>query len=361
MPKPGVDYSKAGGFLRSAAQASGWSLCVGAGISLPLFPSWTELVARLLEAKHPQADAKRLAEHLLQDFSPDAIIQAASNRSKLTSQEFADRVSDALYRDIRDSLSESEWTAVSCVMARPGTKGVDRQTWRKFLDAFRNTLSPTTALDLAKVLLERLDTNMAPRAILSFNAEPLLFALVNALFMERATAGFTTTPAARMGRDRLDMVVRSISYRSADRVPFIACHGMLPIPGQSAISPMVSLDKLVFSESEYLQLANTSFSWQSSAFLEKCGSSRIVFVGVSLSDPNMRRWLSWVHDNRLNELKEMNAIPESSTTHFWLRKYPKDSEQKPWIEAAVAHLGVRLIWLNDWSDAGATLDSMIEA
>ena len=270
-------------------------------------------------------------------------------------------MANALYRDIRSRLTHSQWAAVSCVMARPGKRGINQQTWREFLDAFRNALSPTTAMDLANLLVDKLETEWAPSAILSFNAEPLLFALVNALSSERATNGFTVNPAARSDREQLNLVTRSISSRSADRVPFIACHGMLPVPDQPAVPPMVSLDKLVFSETEYLQLANTSFSWQSSAFLETCSSSRIVFVGVSLSDPNMRRWLSWVHDNRLNELNEMNANSQSSTTHFWLRKRPKERGQEPWIEAAVAHLGVRVVWLDDWPDAGPTLKSMIEA
>ena len=30
-----------------------------------------------------------------------------------------------------------------------------------------------------------------------------------------------------------------------------------------------------------------------------------------------------------------------------------------WVESTVAHLGVRLVWLDDWSEMGAALTSML--
>ena len=91
----------------------------------------------------------------------------------------------------------------------------------------------------------------------------------------------------------LDLVTHSISHKKSDRIPFYFCHGLVPVPGQPRRrGSLQSIDKLVFSEAEYLQLANSSYSWQSTVFLDVCASKSVVFIGVSLSDSNMRRWLS---------------------------------------------------------------------
>lgn len=218
--------------------------------------------------------------------------------------------------------------------------------------------SGTSALDIAAVLTSVLGTEMTPAAILSFNAEPLLFALVNALTSERAMAD--GPPRAGQDRQWFDLITRSISNRQAGRVPYILCHGMLPVPTRHPIATMASVDKLVFSEGDYLQLANSAYSWQSSAFLDVAGSRRVVFVGVSFSDPNMRRWLSWQQENRAREIAAIGEGRHSSTPHLWLRVAPTERAEIGWIEAAVQHLGVRVVWMDNWSETGRVLKSLLE-
>ena len=40
---------------------------------------------------------------------------------------------------------------------------------------------------------------------------------------------------------------------------------------------------------------------------------------------------------------------------------PGEPEQRAWIEASVAHLGVRLVWLSSWGAIGPVLGRMLEA
>jgi hypothetical protein len=119
------------------------------------------------------------------------------------------------------------------------------------------------------------------------------------------------------------------------------------------------VDKLVFQEAAYLQLANASFSWQAASFLRAAAGNSLVFVGLSLADPNMRRWLSWVHANRLAELNEMGSVASASTVHYWIARKPVDEATERWMESLVSHLGVRLIWVRDYAEIPSTLELMI--
>ena len=159
----------------------------------------------------------------------------------------------------------------------------------------------------------------------------------------------------------IDIVTHAISNRREGRIPYFFCHGLLPTPKPQRRGPKVeSLDKLVFSEANYLQLANLAFSWQSSVFTEVCRSRSVVFVGVSLTDPNMRRWLSWIVGNRVEELKWEGEFTEGVTTsHLWINKAPVSANERSWVESCVAHLGVRLAWIESWDEVGQALRKLL--
>ena len=93
---------------------------------------------------------------------------------------------------------------------------------------------------------------------------------------------------------------------------------MLPINDAKPRKGRNANEKLVFLEESYLQLANSPMSWQAINFIENCMQSKMVFVGVSLSDPNMRRWLGWIHNNKVQELKSNGIAYSESTEHFWI-------------------------------------------
>jgi hypothetical protein len=167
---------------------------------------------------------------------------------------------------------------------------------------------------------QTLRVDVHPISIFSFNAEPLLYALINAsvarLHDWERGGGVLNPP-----KQPIDKLLRATSSRARDRIPYIFCHGLLQVPGgHRHHASSESADKLVFSEEQYLMLANAVVSWQSTTFVETCMSRCVVFVGVSLSDTNMRNWLSRVAQNRRRELHEVHGHDGDSTTHFWLNK-----------------------------------------
>lgn len=360
MSKEGLKACVGGNILADLAAKEGWTLCVGAGISRPAFPSWPDLVKRLLEKDLGGPKTTVLGPTLLGAYSPDAIIQAAKDRLGATDEVFRDCLAGLLYQDLQGMMTGPDFQTFADVLAAERPAQLTIGKWTRFLELARTHLSGSTSLDLAQVLYEIAGTAVAPRGVLSFNAEPLLFALTNALKVEEFYKKGASLPTEGDRAQLFDFVTRSISRKRTGRIPYVFLHGLLPVPDPSGVAHRAeSSDKLVFSEASYLQLANTSFSWQSALFLDAASSNHLVFVGVSLSDPNMRRWLAWAHENRLRELDAFGPHDSDSTSHYWIHKRPTDDSHCRWLESLVAHLGVRLVWLDDWAQAGHALRHLL--
>jgi hypothetical protein len=349
MAKKGLQAKNAKGVLRTKTGTSGWVLCVGAGVSQPAFPDWVTLVKRLIARDVGPGGVAQLAR-LQARYSPDAFIRAAIERLQLTETDFADVLVDDLYQDARTALSATDWDEFIRVLDCRHLGRATLKRWRHFHSIVTAAFPTLSALPMAEAVAEVLGTRMAPAAILSFNAEPLFAALINACYALRR--GKVTLP------DVLTYITHVTTDRRPDRVPFIFCHGLLPVPGTSGHT-LSSVDKLVFSESAYLQLANSAFSWQSATFLQFATSHSILFVGLSLADPNIRRWLAWVHAVRVSELSEVGAPSPTSTVHYWIARDPGNSNERQWAEALVSHLGVRVIWVQDHTEIGPTFRSML--
>ena len=346
MAKQGIEAAAIRSVFQSLASTKGWALCVGAGTSLPVFPTWQNLVRRLV-ARDPTALPTR-ADSLLSSYSPDALIEAARHRFKLTDDKFARLLTEKLYADFKHQAADEWRNIVNCLEA-VNVANVNRDGWSRFLSFFESypQFRTASALSLAAVMAQTLPTDASPVSILSFNAEPLLYALISA-WVARLHDWDRGGGVLNAPKQPLDKLARATSGRTRGRVPYVFCHGLLGVPdGYRHRADSASADKLVFSEEQYLTLANAVVSWQSTAFVETCMSRAVVFVGVSLSDPNMRNWLSRVAQNRTRELHDVHGHDGDSTAHFWLNEHPGTPAEAEWIENTVGHLGIRLVWLND--------------
>jgi hypothetical protein len=47
-------------------------------------------------------------------------------------------------------------------------------------------------------------------------------------------------------------------------------------------------------------------------------------------------------------------------SHFRINKKPTNSQEIQWIEACVSHLGIKILWLKNWSKLADALNLMIE-
>ena len=79
MAKIGINSTDAAGLLKDSVRTNGWALCIGAGTSLPLVPSWGQLVRNLLARDTTTNITRSASDELLNTFGPDALLQAAAS------------------------------------------------------------------------------------------------------------------------------------------------------------------------------------------------------------------------------------------------------------------------------------------
>jgi hypothetical protein len=353
----GLTWDNCEGVIAQKANRMGWALCVGAGASRDLtegvFPDWPALVKRLMRKDTVVSEAKNLHESLTA-FGPDALIEAAKDRLRLSDEAFVQRLRELLYADLQTKAG-AQWEEIAKCLTAASPAQQKRAQWEKFRTFFATNYDGLCSLQLAKVIARTSGTVLEPAAVVSFNAEPLLYALINA---ERALSqGDEKVPKdLRM----FNRVTRGISYQEAARLPYIFCHGLLEVDAGYKIfaETAASTEKLVFSEASYLRLANSAFSWQSAVFLGTAVLRSMVFVGVSFTDPNLRRWLGSVHAERAAELR-IKGNENPSYEHYWLTRDSKDESIKRWTESLVRHLGVRVVWMPKYDQVERYLSRML--
>lgn len=352
MSKIGFTEDTIQPIISNQVKRNKWSLCIGAGTSLPLFPSWSELTKELIyevTKSIPQQDI----QELLNEFTPDSLIQAVFNRLHLNQEQYINLLSSKLYSKIKSILNPGEWQSFRNCLAAIEPNDIKDSELADFCDIVGYSEYRPSSHFIAKAVTDTIGTDLEPSAIISFNAENLLYATINAYARKKK----------RNNKKYLDLVNLSISDRHKKRIPYFFIHGSLPIPdcSEKQNKRLLTNDKLVFLENEYISLSNSSFSWQSNTFLELLSSTTVVFIGVSLTDANMRRWLALAQSVRVSEIKFFTKNSDIDTAkHYWINKLPVNIIQKKWIEASVSHLGVRLVWLNEWDHLGTVLNKMLK-
>jgi hypothetical protein len=206
-------------------------------------------------------------------------------------------------------------------------------------------------------------------AVLTSNADNLL-----ELYCEAKTSG----------KRVITMVDRASVGDHPDQTPVYHLHGTLDARDENLFRPTPAsvppnelqeltdelLPDLVFRESEYYETIANPVSFLNhtpQSFLRRLNA---LFIGTSLDDLNMRRWL---HDSfrervqhRTSYLREFHwrQYPDAghearleSLRHFWLRpETEKDKDGKTWVvpkkhvESVMRNLGVQVVWCTDYED-----------
>jgi hypothetical protein len=338
--------------LRKYARLSGWNLCVGAGVSVGPFESWDRLCEQLLETIPTKSGEVFSARQALSLMTNEAAIQAFRETMRLDEDEFRKALSEVLYRNFRKAVPPRRWPLMVDALSAEKPGDLSARNWQQFVDELLKRFPDFTGHLLARVIVRSINKGVGPSAIVTFNVEPLFLALLNA-YVSILSRGKKKEPM-------FDRIVRSISCRKSGRIPFFFCHGLFAIPGaRGDNADAAAWDKIVFAESDFMQVTDAGFSWQALTFQSCCVSRPTVFYGLSFTDPNLRRWLHWLQNNRQSELRAVLRGSSEPTAHIWLTQSLASETVRRFVEASVEHLGVRVGWLQSWKSVERDLGRLL--
>lgn len=335
--------------LKAAWKGRDLTLFLGAGISMDYgIPSWPALVLKMLydqaesarrfKALKPQylrALASWMADYF--DYNPLVLARLIENEIRerqpndpaAANMEFIKRLREHLYSGLEKPGRDTSLRAVARMIKRAGTGG-----------------------------------NLA--AVFTFNFDDLLEE-------ELRLQGVSTASLSKGKRLK------------PGEVNIIHPHGFVPQTPNGA-----GREELVFTEDNYHSLTSTTFHWALTEIVAHLRQHRALFVGLSMSDPNLRRLLDasrfsgdrpwhWQIQKRhtvrdADLLKIMSDIEERASRFADELKIPRGRRKPPAELAAVIgdtlrqadtydrrvyeDMGLKTIWIEDWGDLPKLLDEI---
>lgn len=236
--------------LRTAWRTRSLVLFLGAGVSMPYgMPSWRDLVLELL---FEQAEVTRrlgrmwphyrraVASWMTDYFDYDPLVLA-----RMVERDLAQRAGPGPRTDPADAFL---------------------QRLRSYLYANRREPQGRTTLAAIADLIAKNSRSHGVEAVVSFNFDDLL----------------------EQELQRRRVVVQSIGNGArchGKGLRIIHAHGYIPAQG-----PLSRAD-VVFTEPDYHRLTESVFHWSLSEVVERLRKNVVLFVGLSMSDPSLRRLL----------------------------------------------------------------------
>lgn len=358
MKKLLVSNSKYRGHIGSG----NWTLCIGAGISRGIVPTWNELTRRVINKVFSSSYTLKEFDDIVSDngWGLDGWIQAAANEHKHnggSTEDFYILLEDFLYDDLRKKAA-SEGIETEVVTALNDPRNISKKAVFTTCEFFEKNYKNTSLLALAKSLIASLDApDKMPASIITFNADTLLHTIIE-LFQRRTH--YQTPPPHSHPKYYFKTILRSTGGVPKDKIPIFHCHGAIkPKSAKKGSNQYDSRDKLVFLEQEYLQVATSSSAWPETIFMFSAQTSRMVFVGLSMADPNIRRWMATANQIYLSDIEVVAKTNDVTPSNIWITPTTGDSTLDNIKQVALSHLGVRPGWINSWSDLEVSLNNLL--
>ncbi|MDT0651297.1 TIR domain-containing protein [Autumnicola edwardsiae] len=286
-------YDKTYQSLAKALQAGKLTLICGAGVSIGAgIPSWNSLLLRLLESMMVKISNDHSIS--LKDVSVDEFQRRLGSSSLMIGKYLRSNLGKDFLLELRVSLYRSNPTSCELIdaiveLARPQRNG-------KPLDS-----------------------------IITFNFDGLIeenLATSNIKHKSVSAEGLRSNPA---------------------ELPVYHVHGFLPRKGR-----ITRETEIVFSEDSYHTQFIDPFSWSNLIQLNKLSQNNCLLIGLSLTDPNLRRLLD------VSNRKD----PSNNLNHYIIKKTPDFTNSTKTIdkmsmlleEQDANELGLNVIWVDDFDD-----------
>lgn len=328
-----------------------WTLCLGAGICAGILPNWMELTRNVTNEVFGYTwDWKEFKVKTDEvGFSLDSWLQSALNRTiqnGKTIDDFNLILEKHLYEKlIQKAESYGLGEAISVMIHNP--HWIKKNELLGIVEFFEKEFPNSTLLQLKNVLLDKDEKLSRPESIITFNADPILHSLmvIFAVYDNYQSTGDYKYPIEDYVR-----VTRPFET-GKDKIPILHLHGAIyPSIPQNRKLKNDARDNLIFSESSYTKAAGIMSGWAQNVFSYKSTNNRMVFLGLSMSDPNIRKWLNWSADNTNSQLEIFTGYTNNVIKHLWIKPKPKDIELEDFFNSSLIHLSTKPAYMDSWDD-----------
>ncbi|MEY3499228.1 MAG: hypothetical protein RL308_897 [Bacteroidota bacterium] len=353
-----LDEGKYLNYLRSFTNQN-WVLCLGAGVCRGILPDWYNLTLKLVNSvfkKNWTSDEfKKISDEV--GFSLDSWIQGCFNElinHGKTLEDFNKLLEDNLYEELLTKADSSNLRDALITLFEAPFQ-ISKKNIFKLYDFFEDNYSTTTLVQIVKALIDDSENNKLPNSIITFNADSLLHSL---LILYSIKFNFDKTGEYVRPKIKFKKITRPFQDY-ADNIPIFHLHGSLSPYDTKAIKNKDTRDSLIFLESSYTEIASQMHNWAQTNFLFNSQNSKLIFVGLSMSDPNIRRWLSWTNQTYINELKQMTGGKAIALPHLWIRTKASSTDIQDFLDVSLRHMGVKIGIIENWNVLGETLKKIM--
>jgi hypothetical protein len=337
-----------------------WTLCLGAGICKGILPDWFDLTNRLVNRcfgyTWDSREFKKQSDQI--GFSMDSWIQGCLNQhiiaAKGTILSFNEILEEELYSNLLDKATTYNLrTPVIKLFEKPKT--LKPSEVLLVCEFFENEYGDTTLMQLVTLLLKPSSSINLPNSIVTFNADSLLYSLLMLFSIRNHNRGKVLFNYPKESFRKITQPFQTWSTN----IPIFHLHGSISPTLKVKTRIDDSRDHLIFLESSYTKVAGSMFSWAQSNFLFFAQNNKLVFLGLSMSDPNIRRWLSWTAENYQKELQKKLGNDTLSLRHLWIKTKMKSPESQNFIDVSLHHLGVKVGLIDNWSQIGRGMENLM--
>lgn len=332
-----------------------WTLCVGAGISKGIVPDWHNLAHHVVNSAYGLSLDDKDFQKIVSDsgWSLDSWIQAAANKFIADGRdpaEFKSLIESQIYSIIR---SQAKGLGLSRyliqVLSDPHSAPRDRVI--EICDFLESTFPNSSLFQTGRALIRCEKSGTAPKAVLTFNADTLLETYINLNLRREHYLG----PGPYGHPEYPYVQVTRPVIKSGNNIPIIHCHGAIAPKDTQVLRHRDSRDRLVFLEQEYLDMAASRAAWGESQFLFHAHSTKMVFLGLSMADSNIRKWMNGINSEKSRDVQLFGYDGIPNPHHVWIKPEPAAMEMKQVYLLSLLHLGVRPGWIKTWNDVESAL------
>lgn len=337
---------------------SRWSLCIGAGISAGIIPTWLELTRRIYNRTFDAAFDENKFKQMVSEssWSLDSWLQSCLNKylqEDKTHDDFAVLIREVMYEDLLNKADKYNLKQ-ELILSFNDPFRLHHEKINSLIAFFDKEYPNNSTVQLVRFLLSTKYSDKLPTAIISTNADSVFDMLlyIHHMKYEMDQKGINCNTKKQFAR-----ITKTVEYNQNRLVPIFHIHGCLfPNDGVKDFQKRKnSISKLVFDESSYLKIADSTYNWAQTTFMYHAQFDQLIFVGMSMSDPNIRKWMVWTSENHNAELREARSKDVTNLNHVWITLQNEEIA----IEAALMHLGIRVACIEDWTKLEEALNNLL--